>query len=191
MGDSRDATPTTLADIMSPDPITLDADESLRNAVDLLGGRGISGAPVTSRGRVVGVVSMSDILAFQASMPGVPTEQPEHADWGEWEDAVEWVEGEEPPPAYFMEYWDDAGAPVDARLGETSGPEWDALTEHTVSEVMTRTILALPPDISIRTAAGFMAKHGIHRVLVMEGERLVGIVSSMDILRAVGEGAVC
>jgi CBS domain-containing protein len=35
-----------------------------------------------------------------------------------------------------------------------------------------------------------MTRAGVHRVLVLDGDRLVGILSAVDIVRAVGQGLV-
>jgi CBS domain-containing protein len=60
--------------------------------------------------------------------------------------------------------------------------------EHTVSEVMTPVIYSLPPKEDLRSVASFMTRQGIHRVLVLEGDELIGIASAMDIVRAVAVG---
>src|ERR1700675_3535138 len=67
----------TVRDIMSTEVIVLDPEVTLREAVELLAGRHISGAPVVAAGTVVGVISANDILTFEADTPAVPTEQPE------------------------------------------------------------------------------------------------------------------
>jgi CBS domain-containing protein len=187
--DKWKAGPTKLSEIMSSELVTLDPEDTLREAVTLFADYDISGAPVVAAGQLVGVISTTDIIAVEASSPGVPAEQPQHANWGEWDGPTEWIEGEEPPPAYFLELWDDAGAPVDVRVAKTVGPEWDALADHTVADAMTRTILSLPPETTVEEAARFMADQKIHRLLVMDGERLIGLVTSTDVLNAVGERA--
>ena len=57
----------------------------------------------------------------------------------------------------------------------------------TVSELMTRELKSLPPDASVEQAAQFMQGNQIHRVLVMEGNHLVGIVTTTDVAKAVAE----
>jgi CBS domain-containing protein len=53
-------------DIMTTDVVTLSPDLSLRDAMALLTRRHISGAPVVSAGRVVGVASLTDFADFAA-----------------------------------------------------------------------------------------------------------------------------
>jgi CBS-domain-containing membrane protein len=115
----------------------------------------------------------------------VPTERGEQTEWGELEPET-WEEGTEAPADYYSEMWSDVGAEVLERFGQ-EGPEWDVLREHTASEAMTRTLCALPPDTEVPAAAQYMLKAAIHRVLVVEDARLIGIVTTTDIVRAVAE----
>jgi CBS domain-containing protein len=177
-----------LHDIMTRDLVTLSPEHTLREAMVILTREHISGAPVAANGRLVGVVSLTDLAELVASTPGVPTERPEHAEWGEFDAPIADVEDEDPPGVFFQQLWDDAGAEVTERIGETEGPEWDALQEHTVGEAMTRAVLALEPSTTVESAAAFMRSHAIHRVLVMQDSRLLGIVSTTDIAGAVADG---
>jgi predicted transcriptional regulator len=91
------------------------------------------------------------------------------------------------PAAYFTDMWEDAGAEVTERIRDSDGPEWDTLAEHTVSEAMNRQVFSLAPDASVEECAEFMRTKGIHRVLVTDGDTLVGLVSTMDITGAVAD----
>lgn len=177
-----------LRDIMTREVLTLSPETSLRDAIGALAGHHVSGAPVVVGARVVGVVSMSDLLDFQASTPPVPAERPDQSEWGEAvEEPPEWQHEDEPSGSYFTELWTDAGAEVDERMATPASPEWDLLGEHEVSEVMDRRLHLFGPDTPVEVAADAMGRAGIHRVLVMEGDALVGIVSTMDVTRAVAE----
>ena len=55
-----------------------------------------------------------------------------------------------------------------------------------VREIVTTAIVSATPDMSTREAAKLMSEHQIRRLPVIEGERLVGIVSLGDL--AVKEG---
>lgn len=173
----------TVRDVMSGNVATLSAQASLRDAVELLTARRVSGAPVIAGGRVVGTISANDILAFESTLPGVPTERA--ADDGLFEQPVNWGDESEPPAAYFTELWDDAGAEVSARFESIDGPEWDVLGEHTVAEAMSAQVISLPPTAAVREAAEYIQRALVHRVLVLENDRLIGIVTTMDITRAV------
>ena len=178
-------------DIMSTDVVTVGPQTTIREAMELLTQRHMSGAPVVSGDVLVGVVTASDLMAFAAANPGVPTEREVHDEWIEWgqPSIADDVEQEsEASGAYFSDLWEDAGADVSERLVEVASPEWNSLEEHDVSEVMTRAPLTtIEPDESAESAAELMRQNAIHRVLVTEGERIVGVVSSLDIARAAAE----
>ena len=176
-----------LEDIMTRELVTLSPEHSLREAMSILTSRHISGAPVLANGTVVGVVSLTDLAEFAASAPGVPSVSPENAGWGEWDTRADIPEGEEPPSAYFQQLWDDSGAEVGERMAETGGPEWNALAEHTVGEVMSRRIQSLSGASSVEAAAAFMRDHSIHRVLVVDEGTLSGVVTTKDISDAVAD----
>lgn len=62
-------------------------------------------------------------------------------------------------------------------------------TNATVGAHMTRITVALRPTDTILRAAEVMAEKMIHRVVVVDDDgRLVGIVSPLDILKAVHDG---
>jgi CBS domain-containing protein len=51
----------------------------------------------------------------------------------------------------------------------------------TVEDIATRELVAIGPDQGADEAALLMAEHQLDRLLVVEGERLVGIISEADI----------
>lgn len=136
-----------LRDIMTRDVVSAASDLTIREAMELLSERHVSGAPVVDGGKVVGVFSASDLLAFLADLSDTT------------------------PSLTFRR-----------RKGRTT-----PLEDVTVDEVMTRKVQALPPDCSVDEAAALMIKKQIHRVLVMEGDALLGIVSMFDVARAVAQ----
>lgn len=177
-----------LRDIMTTDVLTVAPELTLREAMELLGQRHVSGAPVVTGGEVVGVVSATDLMTFAAALPGVPTERDQVTGPDDWESPVEWEEGGEPPGTFFTELWDDTGVDTETRFDAAATPEWNALEEHTVAEMMTRTpVCALPPHATVPEAADLMQRARVHRILVMDGDALRGIVTTTDIARAVAE----
>ena len=176
-----------VCDVMTPDPVTIGPEANLRDAVELLTRHGISGVPVVRGGRVIGTLSARDIVAFEASTPGIPTER--SGDDDVWIDtpALFADDTDTPPSAFFADLWEDAGADVVERFRNTDSPEWDLLAEHTVDEAMSRGVLAVRPSSPLRSAAESMRLTGAHRILVIDDERLVGIITPMDITRAVAE----
>ncbi len=71
----------------------------------------------------------------------------------------------------------EAGARGDVALLE--------LPDSRVGEVMTASIHAVAPDAPLSAAAALMNRHDIHRVFVVDGDDLAGVVSTWDVMRAI------
>ena len=179
-----------LRDIMTTDVLSVSPETSVREAMELLTRRHVSGAPVLAGGQLVGVVTGNDLMMLASALSGVPTQRDD--DGGGDDDvagpSADDAERErECTGSFFAELWDDAGADAAERMHYVASPEWNALEEHDVGEVMTRTPLAtLGPDEDVSAAAAVMSQRGIHRILVTENDHLLGIVSALDIARAAG-----
>jgi CBS domain-containing protein len=136
-----------LRDIMTRDVVSAAPDLTVRDAMELLSERHVSGAPVVDGGKVVGIVSATDLLDLLADL------------------------NDTTPSLTFKR-----------RKGRTT-----PLEDVTVDEVMTRKVHSLPPDCFVDEAAVLMGEKQIHRVLVMQGDVLLGIVSTSDVAKAVAE----
>jgi CBS domain-containing protein len=179
----------TVRDFMTTEVRTLEPEMTLREAVEQLSADGFSGAPVVAGDRLVGVVTASDVLDFESVTPGVPAFREGQQELGEWGPPDLWREDlSEPPSGYFRDMYADASVDVAERMADPAGPEWDFLGEHVVGEVMTRAVVAISPGATAREAAGLMMRSGVHRLLVTDGDELVGLVTSLDFVRAVAEG---
>jgi CBS domain-containing protein len=161
---------------------------TLREAMEILTARHLSGAPVVSGQKVVGVISAGDLLSFAAAPPREDEQQAEPTLADEWDEPAEWEDDYDSQSAsFFTDMWnehtEDANDVIDTQ-GETSS---DALSNHVVEEAMTKKIRWLSPDADVRSAADMMRQYGVHRVLVVTRGRLVGLVSAMDIAKAVAD----
>ncbi|HYD51567.1 MAG TPA: CBS domain-containing protein, partial [Gemmatimonadaceae bacterium] len=151
----------------------------------------VSGVPVVAGEQVVGMVTATDLMALAAALPGIPAEHDASDAFERGDVSLDVELGDLAPAAYFADMWEDAGAEVVERFAQPEGPEWNILEERTVGEAMTHAPLAsLPSSARVDEAADLMGRLGIHRVLVVDDERLVGIVTSMDIMRAVADRRV-
>ena len=73
---------------------------------------------------------------------------------------------------------------------EFSGPDWqegsddfqNRLGERTVSDAMTRGGITVAPETPISDVAATLRKHRIHRVFVVDGEQLCGVISTFDLV---------
>ena len=64
------------------------------------------------------------------------------------------------------------------------------LARLTVSEVMTKSVIVVEPDRPARDAAMLLVTEKIGALPVIDGERLVGIVTETDFLRAFVDDAI-
>ncbi|HLG18446.1 MAG TPA: CBS domain-containing protein [Bdellovibrionota bacterium] len=146
-------------DIMKRDVMTVPEDMTVRELATFLIENQISGAPVTNkRGRIVGVVSMRDIV-------GVDVDRPDS------------VSGSRNRPEFYDMSWDNMNLidEVPQMHIERQG--------MLVGDVMNSAVYKVHPDAPVRDIAQTMLQAKIHRVMVMNGgDRLEGIVTTMDLL---------
>jgi CBS domain-containing protein len=127
-------------ELMQKDVKTVNLDTGVNDAVVTLTDSHISALPVVDGlGRMVGVISSTDILTSEA----------------EAQDAV----------------------------------EREALFEQMmVRDIMTPRPLTVSPEAEVREAAQQMLYADIHRLFVTSGDRVIGVISTTDIVRAVATG---
>ena len=174
-----------LSEIMTRDVVTVTPETTLREAVELFTAKHISGAPVVSGREVVGVVSASDILEFAASTPEVARDPLERSSWSNATNDADEEPVDAIPGSYYTDLFAGEAADVANRIDDPS--EASMLDAHSVDEVMTHDAIALSPNDSVVAAAALMRGHSIHRVLVVDDNILVGILSTLDLARAVAE----
>jgi len=158
--------PITAADLMNPEVLTVPEDMTVRELATFLMDNEITGAPVADReGRLVGVVSVVDIADVAAGE--------EEAD----EDGSGGVD-------YFAQSW-EVGLTDEAR--EELELE-DEYAEILVGEIMNPELYSVPEDATVAEVAMTMLKNHIHRLLVIEEGRAVGIITTSDLLGLLVEG---
>lgn len=64
------------------------------------------------------------------------------------------------------------------------------MPRRVVAEIMTLGAHVIDPDTSLAAAAASMIAHQIHRLMVVEDERLVGVISTLDLAAAVRDAGV-
>ncbi len=74
-------------------------------------------------------------------------------------------------------------APLEADSRQRAGP-----LPSTVAEVMTREVVALPPDAYAAQAAQVMLTRGLRSIPITEEGRVVGVVTRRDLLRVLARG---
>jgi CBS domain-containing protein len=75
-----------------------------------------------------------------------------------------------------------------AAEAETGDGGLKTLLDGTVKSIMSTRRLAVSPQTTVREAAQQMLYADVHRLYVTEDDRVVGVVSTMDIVRAVATG---
>lgn len=175
-----------VCDVMTPHVVTLSPDASLREAIDTLVNCRIGGAPVVELGRVVGVLSAPDILEFQSLTP--VQFDPGETEAVAFEPSEEWRDGDESSAMYYSGLWMPNDETIAERFESTHGPQWDFLNDHTVAEAMSRAVCAVPDGQVVPAAARHMLACGVQRAVVMSEGKVVGILTTTDILRVVAEG---
>ena len=155
----------TVRDVMQKSLITVPQDATLGELARLLTRHKITGVPVVDEeGDVVGVVSMTDLTAFAAR--------------------VRRGGGAEPEPRYYRDLWLDD----DLSEGFVEGMYDDDYASSTrVWEIMTKTVYMLNEGTPVCDLVKLMLDLRIHRVLVTDGKSVVGIVTTVDVMRLIPE----
>lgn len=170
----------TVSDIMQTDVIAVRQGTSVRELIQILDEEGISGLPVLDSGsKVLGVVSRTDVVRLAARAPEVPL--------GEafWEGISRMPdEDDDDPESYFV-------APESSVMLVPGSGSFEGLPfeETTVDEIMTPVAFSVDPGMAIWELAEFLVNGRIHRALVVEDGRLVGIVTAFDLLRVMAGDA--
>lgn len=169
-----------LRDIMTREVVAVTPDTSITEVVSLLSTEAITGLPVVSRDKVVGVISASDIVEFAGG-----NETTLEASSITWDDIDDQAERELEAEISLLEIEE---AELVDQLADSSGDNVEWFEEFTAADLMTRKLCSLPSSTPLDRAAKEMVRTGVHRLLVMDNNKLVGIATSMDFLRAVAQG---
>ena len=124
-------------DIMMKGPVTMECDDILDIADDIMELGRIRHLPVLENGRVVGVLSQRDL--FHSALVKL--------------------------------------------LGFKHREQKDVMRTVRVRDVMSKPVIAISPDVSVKVAAHLMMAKKIGCLPVVEGEGLIGLVTETDILR--------
>jgi CBS domain-containing protein len=153
----------TVADIMQYRVVTVLADTPLSEVARVLWDEQVGGVPVVDEsGRPIGFVSASDIVRFKAF--GRHYEPPAAA-------GLSGLASPEVAPLRHGLHRRRAGGGGDGAA----------------RDVMTPATFAVRSAASVVELARFLVRAGIHRALVVDNGRLIGIVSAFDIVQDLAE----
>lgn len=173
---SQRTAPPTVRDLMQTDVLTVTRGTTVAQFMRLLSRNGVSGAPVVDPdGSVAGVVSASDVMGL-AEWPTTTLADPHRAD--------QVIDGPLTPPGERGGFF----AATNGVLSSLPPDRAPLLATTLVEEIMTPATFHVQPDATVPELARFLVRMNIHRALVLEGSRLAGIVTSMDVLRSVADG---
>jgi len=144
-------------DVMSKNVITISPEESISDAIEKMAKNNISGLIVVDNNKVVGVISESDVLKVLGSE--------------------------------FPEIKASANLTLSILLLLESGVkmirEMKKIGKLKVKDVMSKKVFFVKPEDTILEAARMMSKKDVRRLPVIdEDDKLVGVISRTDILRA-------
>ncbi len=148
----------TARDIMTPDPVVVTADLTVTEAAKLMAENDFGALPVVDGGKLVGLVTEGDLI-----MQDVKLEFPTY---------IHLLDG-------FIMY-----PPSTVRFEQ----ELKKAVAASVADVMTQDPITVSVDASIEEVASLLADRDVSRLPVLEGDKLVGIVSKHDIVRAMARG---
>lgn len=149
----------TAADLMTPNPLSIRQNATVREAAAFLSDRRISAAPVIDdAGRAVGVLSRADIVLHHRQDAHFLRE--------------------------FSEYYErtELTTRVNERLPE--GFQVENVDPSQVRDIMTPVVFAVSLNDSPRHVITQMVEKKVHRLFVLDGGNvLVGVISVLDVLR--------
>lgn len=151
----------TARDIMNHTILSVGMDWSVDQLANFLIDNSITGAPVVSEdGKLEGVVSLTDIVRFR-SMPVTDSRD---------EDTHEYY-------AHTSE--------LNYSNEELESFHLESESLITVRDIMTSKTFTVNEETKIHDVADAMIRGNIHRVLVTRNDTLVGIITTMDMLRVI------
>ena len=149
--------PRIASEIMETQVLTVSPETPLLSIQRMFLDESIHGAPVVDgEGRVVGVITSADLLRAVSE---------EHDSAG----------GDQ---SYLRD------------VLEFSSPDWaqmpedfqDRLTQLTATDFMTDRVVSVSPDATVAEVALMIGQARVHRVCVVKGDELVGIISTFDLV---------
>lgn len=151
-------------DLMSEKVICVKPETPVHDLIKILVKNRIHGVPVVNKeGKLVGVVSKTDIVAFDKEV------------------------GKKQKTGARCSFYVDNGGNGDGKLMKALDESVKAkdLGKAAVKDIMTPRVITAPTTDTIDRLAKIMYDEKIHRVVILEKGRVVGVVSTLDILHAV------
>jgi CBS domain-containing protein len=154
-------------DVMTPAPATIGPDASLADLEALLLAKRVGGVPVVEHGKLVGIVSRSDVVRMLGTEQAVADTQSD----------------------FYREFYGEPYASTAASSPEAASEQVARRLAHLrVRDAMVADVITVAADAPLREVAQRLVEHHIHRVVVTSDGALAGIVTALDLVRLVAEG---
>ncbi len=148
-------------DFMNKRVIHISPDITIFDAAKILSKSNIAGAPVVEKNKIVGLISISDIIRFidikLGKLPKIDT-----------------------PGLSSLVF---ALIQIE-KLRQDFKKEMNKIACFKVRQVMTKNVITVCPSMSLVEVAELMEKHDVNRLPVVNRGRLVGIVARADLIKA-------
>ena len=149
-------------DYMKKRVVKFSPEDSIFKVAKVLSKKHISGGPVVKKGKLVGVISESDIIKFmQLKFPGTSSLQEPHM-----------------------------LSLVIANLIKDQlkfKKELERISKVKVADIMTKDPITISPNDTLIEAATRMAKYDVQRLIVVKKDKVIGIITRADLLKALLE----
>ena len=143
--------------VMTKDPVTLKPTDTLFDAMKAFSSNDIQGCPVISKGKLVGVITQSDIIRVMDV----------HSKVHKTMDTMSLIV-----------------AAIKSEKHKDLKPEIRRMLKKEVRQYYIKNPISIDPKEDIYNAAKLINKNRIEFLPVIEKRKLVGVVSKIDILRA-------
>lgn len=147
-------------DAMNTPVIAVSPEDTLADVAAIFREKNIRGAPVLDEGgNLVGIISEADLITRSQEL--------------------------EVSVSYDVFGWVSPQTPVEDLAQFSRGLSNVGNTK--VKQVMTKKVVTVSPQDSVDRVAQLLAKNNINRIPVMDGAKLVGIISRADVIKAIGQ----
>jgi CBS domain-containing protein len=160
----KDISNVTAADVMHSPVACAHPDDTLKKLEGQFEDKHISGMPVVENGVMIGIVTQDDLIRIPAMMDAMSR----------------YVYGEmqSDGPVMSGDADDEDGDGVPDNLSFRG-----QIPNMQVREAMARSVVSCAPSTPLEDVMGKMVQHHIHRIVVVDQEKPIGIISTLDVMK--------
>jgi len=151
----------TVKEFMNENVVCLSPDDTLFDAAKILSQLNIAGAPVVEKDKIVGIVSISDMIKFidikLGRLPKIDT----------------------PGLSTLL-----LALVRMQKVRSDFKKELEKITKTKIKDVMTKNVITISSSQTIIDVAELMEKHDVNRLPVVDDGKIVGIVARADIIKS-------